>query len=69
MLDGKTIVITGGSRGIGRAAAELFAREGASLALCARNEQTLQQTAKALSAVHGDRIFACSADILDTQSV
>jgi 3-oxoacyl-[acyl-carrier protein] reductase len=69
MFEGKTVVITGGSRGIGRAAAELFAREGGSLALCARNEHVLQQAAKALSTTHGDRIFACCADILDTQSV
>jgi len=69
MLERKTVVITGGSRGIGRAAAELFAREGAALALCARNEQTLQQAANELSAAHGVAVFACRADILDTQSV
>ena len=69
ILDGKTVVITGGSRGIGRAAAELFAREGASLAICARNDQTLQQAANELSAAYGDRVFACRADILDTESV
>ena len=69
ILERKTAVITGGSRGIGRAAAELFAREGAALALCARNEQTLQQAARELSAAHGVQVFACRADILDVQSV
>ena len=35
-LTGRSVVITGGSRGIGLAIAEGFAREGANLALCAR---------------------------------
>ena len=69
LFDGKVVLITGGSRGIGRAAAELFAREGASLALCARNETTLKDAASALHAAHGTNVFAASADILDTAAV
>lgn len=68
-LEGKTVVITGGSRGIGRATAELFARAGASLALCARNERTLQETANALSSAYNVKVFVAPADILDTNSV
>src|SRR5271166_4575256 len=36
-LKGLRAIVTGGSKGIGRRAAELFAQEGASVALCARN--------------------------------
>ncbi len=39
---GKLVIVTGASKGIGRAIAEQFAAEGNSLLLCARNEATLQ---------------------------
>ncbi len=41
---GKNVVITGASRGMGRAVAEAFAAEGAALFLCARNEVQLYHT-------------------------
>ena len=45
-LHGKVVVITGASRGIGRATAELFAEEGARLVLAARSEDLLEIAAK-----------------------
>ncbi|WP_054370935.1 SDR family NAD(P)-dependent oxidoreductase [Rhodococcus rhodochrous] len=44
-LDGEVAVITGGSRGIGRAIAELYAARGAEVVICGRNETVGERTA------------------------
>jgi len=48
MLKNKVAIVTGGSRGIGRAIAETFAREGANVVICGRKRDTLEQTAREL---------------------
>ena len=48
-LKDQVVVITGASRGIGRAIAESAAADGASLVLCARSAEPLKETARALS--------------------
>jgi len=61
-LAGKCVVVTGGSKGIGRAAALAFADEGANVAICARGAAALEATAKELEA-RGVKAFARSADV------
>lgn len=61
-LTGRIALVTGGSRGIGRSIAAALAREGARVAICARNEKILQMTAEAL-VKDGAEIYAAVADI------
>jgi len=61
-LAGKGVVVTGGSKGIGRAAALQFADEGAHVAICARGAQALEATAGELRA-KGVKVFAKTADV------
>ena len=51
-LKGKNVLVTGGSKGIGLAVAELFADEGANVAICARNAEEVGKVVKTLAARH-----------------
>jgi 3-oxoacyl-[acyl-carrier protein] reductase len=61
-LKGKVAIITGGSRGIGRATAEAFAQEGADIAICARDESGLALAVTELER-HGTRVVGIPADV------
>lgn len=65
---GKTVVITGGSRGLGLVLARAFAKEGATLALCARDEAELQQAERDLRQYH-DLVFTYVCDVTDKGQV
>ncbi|HEX5514032.1 MAG TPA: SDR family oxidoreductase [Gammaproteobacteria bacterium] len=61
-LAGKRAVVTGGSRGIGRAIALGLADEGVDVAICARSEEPLRQTEDELRQ-RGGKVFAEACDV------
>ena len=62
-LEGKVALVTGGSKGIGKAIAYALAREGCTVAICARGEADLQATAAEISDATGTRVLSIRADM------
>ncbi|GGD19517.1 SDR family oxidoreductase [Pyruvatibacter mobilis] len=68
-LKGKKAIVTGGTRGIGRAIAELLAEEGCDVAICARNADQIADAVKEMADRHGTKIWGEVADIADADSL
>src|SRR3954453_12837359 len=68
-LQGKTALVTGGSRGIGKAIARELAREGVDVAIAARARDVLESTAQELAEATGQRIVPVVVDTGDDASV
>lgn len=67
-LYGKTVLITGGSRGLGLALAEEFSRQGCNIAICARNEDELVRARQQVERL-GVEVCAVPCDVTNQQEV
>jgi NAD(P)-dependent dehydrogenase (short-subunit alcohol dehydrogenase family) len=68
-LTGKIAIITGGSDGLGRAAAERLAAEGARVAICARRKEHLERAAEEIRRATGGEILAQACDVTRPEQV
>lgn len=68
-LEGKVAVVSGGSRGIGRAIANQLAAEGASVVLSARTKKDLDEAAAEIGALYPGQVEAVCADMRDVEAV
>jgi len=68
-LAGKTALITGGSKGIGRATAEIFAAEGCNVIIVSRSAETLAVAKAAIAQKSNVRVDVVAADLSDSANV
>lgn len=68
-LIGKTTIVTGGTKGIGRAIAEALVREGMNVCISARNADEVEKTVKELNDIGEGRAAGAVCDVRDYESV
>jgi len=66
-LSGKIAIVTGGTRGIGRAIAERLLREGASVAICGRNRESVERAVGEMQSL--GPVFGQPADVTSVEQV
>ena len=67
-MTGQSVVITGASAGVGRAAAHRFAQAGASIGLIARDAAALEETRREIESL-GGRAWVAPADVADADAL
>jgi 3-oxoacyl-[acyl-carrier protein] reductase len=68
-LTGKLCLVTGGTRGIGRAITKMLLTEGAQVAICGRNASAVEQAVSELAAETGGKVKGKVADVREHEEV
>ena len=68
-IKGKVAVVTASSKGLGKAAAEALAAEGANLAICSRDESRINETADYLKSTYNVDVLATVCDVTDNTGI
>lgn len=68
-LQGKNAVVTGGTRGIGRAIAAALLKAGAGVAICGRSPESVNQAVVELRDATGGKVVGCPADVAERSQV
>ncbi len=68
-LLGKTVVVTGGGTGLGKAMSHYFSELGANVLITSRKLDVLEQTAKEIQAATGNKVLAVACDVRDVEQV
>jgi len=68
-IKGRVALVAASSQGIGLATAEAFAAEGCRVAMCARNDRTLQAAAEKIRRQHSAEVYAEAFDVTDLAAV
>lgn len=68
-LKGKVVLVTAASKGLGRASALEFAREGARLLIASRNGEELEKTAEEIRQATGGEVHACATDVSKREDI
>ena len=69
LMAGERILVTGGGTGLGREMAEAFLKLGATVYICGRRQNKLDETAGELTALHGGKIVGMACDIRDADAI
>ncbi|MFI4926469.1 MAG: SDR family NAD(P)-dependent oxidoreductase, partial [Burkholderiales bacterium] len=68
-LQGRVAIVTGGSKGIGRAIALRMAASGADVAMLARDEATLEETRQVVARTAKGRVMVARCDVREAQEI
>ncbi len=68
-MDGARILVTGGGTGLGREMSEAFLKLGATVHICGRRQNKLDETAGELMAAHGGTVVGHACDIRDADAI